>query len=74
MAATPVGLATKTGLTAAAGQFTAAVLLVVLDGDHTTEAVTALITAALTLLTVLQGRYTQATAQIRHTARPERPF
>jgi hypothetical protein len=65
MPSPPVGLATKTGLAAAAGQFAAALTLVLVDGDHTTEATTALITAAVTLITVLQGRYAQATALTR---------
>lgn len=58
-AAPSVGLATKTGLSAALIQFVTAIGLL-LDGDHSTEAVTALITGGATLLTVLWGRYRQA--------------
>lgn len=58
-AAPSVGLATKSGLSAALIQFVTAVLLLI-DGDHSTAAVAALVSAGVTLITVLVGRYVQA--------------
>lgn len=59
----PVGLATKVGLAAAVGQFAAAGAAAALD--RTPEAIGALIGAGLALLTVLGGRYAQASASIK---------
>lgn len=59
----PVGLSTRLGLIATAVLAVAALVAAVLNGDHTTETITALIGAVITLVTVLQGRYGQAQAR-----------
>jgi hypothetical protein len=61
----PVGLATTAGLAATAGQFAAALVVVfAADGSDRLAAIAPLVTATVTLVTVLGGRYVQAKAAI----------
>lgn len=56
----PIGFATRAGITGALSAFVLAVAA--LATDHSPEAIAATATAAITLLTVLAGRYAQAHA------------
>lgn len=69
----PVGLGTQVGLAAAAAQFAACVLTVFLDGDHSQETILTLVTATVTLVTVLVGRFAQAYAMLRDARQAAAP-
>ncbi|HEY6758265.1 MAG TPA: hypothetical protein VI318_02200 [Baekduia sp.] len=58
----PVGTTTKIGAAGAAVLALAAGVAAVVNGDLSTETITALVGAVVTLVTVLAGRYAQATA------------
>lgn len=64
----PTGPATRAGLAGAAAAFVGAV--VASTQGLTVEAVAAVVTSGLTLLTVLGGRYAQAAAAIQVAADP----
>jgi hypothetical protein len=68
----PTGPGTTAGLAGAAAAFVGAV--VAATQGLTTEAVTAVIVAALTLLTVIGGRYAQAVATIKEGAQQLAPI
>jgi hypothetical protein len=58
----PVGTTTKVGAAGAAVLALGAGVAAVVNGDLSTETITALVGAVVTLVTVLAGRYAQATA------------
>lgn len=61
----PVGLGTKVGLSASVVQFVGVLVTVLLDGDHSEETISLLVTATVTLVTVLWGRFKQADTAIK---------
>lgn len=61
----PVGLGTLVGLGAGTGQWVAAILAAVLDGDHSITTITLIVTGAATVITTLAGRFAQAHAAIK---------
>lgn len=60
----PVGLATKLGLIGTAVAACGAAVLIVLGGDYSEEAITALVVAGVQLYAVIKGRMDQASAQL----------
>lgn len=60
-----VGLATKVGTLVAAIFGLVALVTAVLDGDHSQETITALVLTAVTVWTLMGGRYLQAAAANR---------
>lgn len=61
----PVGLATKLGVYSSSVLAIVALVTLVLDGDYTSETLTALAGAVITLATTLAGRFAQAYALLR---------
>lgn len=66
----PVGLATKAGLIASSLAAIFALVAAILEGDHSTETIGALIAAAAPLYAVIKGRMDQATATIATATAP----
>jgi hypothetical protein len=64
----PVGLGTFVGLGAGTGQWVAAILAAVLNGDHSITTITLIVTGAATVITTLAGRFAQAHAAIKSRA------
>lgn len=64
----PVGLGTFVGLGAGTGQWVAAILAAVLNGDHSITTITLILTGAATVITTLAGRFAQAHAAIKSRA------
>jgi hypothetical protein len=65
------GLATRVGQVSGAVFGLVALITAVLDGDHTAETITALVLSALSLLTLMAGRYAQAYAIDRDAPAPQ---
>jgi hypothetical protein len=66
-----VGLGTVVGILGALVQYLGALALILVPGDLTPEAITAMVTATLTLYKTLDGRFKQADSAIKavaHTA------
>ena len=60
----PVGIGTKLGVIASSLAAIFALVATILEGDHSTETIGALIAAALPLYAVIKGRMDQATAAV----------
>jgi hypothetical protein len=60
----PIGLATQAGLGTTVTAYVLAIIAFV-EGDRTEETIGALVTGTVALLSVILGRYAQATAQIK---------
>lgn len=67
----PVGIATKLGVIASSLAAIFALVATILEGDHSTETIGALIAAALPLYAVIRGRMEQATAHAGKTVLSE---
>lgn len=63
--AVPIGLATKLGVWGTSVLAIVALATAVIDGDHTPETITALVTATIVLATTIYGRMKQAAAAYR---------
>lgn len=61
----PTGLATKLGVYGTSVLAIVALVTAVLDGDHTPETITTLVTATIVLATTIYGRMKQAAAAYR---------
>jgi hypothetical protein len=59
----PVGLATKLGAAGAAIAGLIALLAAFANGDHTEETITGIVTSALLVYKIMDGRYNQAVAK-----------
>jgi len=64
----PIGLGTKLGLSSAALFSLVALVAAVMNGDHTTETITALIIAGVSVVRTVDGRMAQGAALV--TAAP----
>jgi hypothetical protein len=67
----PNGLATKVGLLATVAATGAAAVAAILDGDHSEETITLLVTAALTAYGLIRGRSEQAAAAYAAAIAPQ---
>lgn len=68
--AIPVGFASKLGVYGTSILAIVALVTAVLDGDHTPETITALVTATIVLATTVYGRMKQAAAVYRDAPSP----